>query len=354
MSWIAGFLPRERLTWNHKLLYFSSYIQFMMMSPSRKTVYLLYLLLLCCVMPESIFGQRADSSYVFSYFKGNGEDGLHLAWSADGLKWKALKNDSSFLKPELSADKLMRDPCIIRGADGLFHMVWTVSWNEKGLGYANSPDLLNWSEQQFLPVMAGEPGTRNTWAPELTYDPATGDYMIYWASTITGKYPETASAKENGYNHRMYYTLTKDFKTYTPTELLYNPGFNVIDASIVKYKENFVMFLKDETIEPAQKNIKIAYSNALNGPYSPAGPAITGDFWAEGPAPVYLNGEWLVYFDRYTDHRYGAVRSADLQQWEDISDQISLPVGLRHGSILKISAAEAEALTAAVKSNQAR
>lgn len=34
--------------------------------------------------------------YVFSYFKGNGEDGLHLAVSEDGLSWKTLKNDSSF------------------------------------------------------------------------------------------------------------------------------------------------------------------------------------------------------------------------------------------------------------------
>lgn len=27
-----------------------------------------------------------DDAWVFSYFKGNGEDGLHLAWSEDGLR----------------------------------------------------------------------------------------------------------------------------------------------------------------------------------------------------------------------------------------------------------------------------
>ncbi|MFT4018666.1 MAG: glycosyl hydrolase, partial [Agriterribacter sp.] len=69
---------------------------------------------------------------MFSYFKGNGEDGLHLAYSRDGYSFTALNNDQSFLKPELSKDKLMRDPCIIRGADGLFHMVWTVSWHDRG------------------------------------------------------------------------------------------------------------------------------------------------------------------------------------------------------------------------------
>lgn len=40
--------------------------------------------------------------YMFSYFKGNGEDGLHLAFSEDGYKWEALVNDTSFLTPEAS------------------------------------------------------------------------------------------------------------------------------------------------------------------------------------------------------------------------------------------------------------
>jgi sucrose-6-phosphate hydrolase SacC (GH32 family) len=94
--------------------------------------------------------------YAFSYFKNNGEDGLHLAYSYDGYKWTALKNDRSFLKPLLSKDSLMRDPCIIRGADNKFHMVWTVSWNDRGVGYASSRDLIHWSKQQYLPVMAHE------------------------------------------------------------------------------------------------------------------------------------------------------------------------------------------------------
>ncbi|MEA3462682.1 MAG: glycosyl hydrolase, partial [Bacteroidota bacterium] len=97
-----------------------------------------------------------DSVYLFSYFINNGEDGLHLAWSTDGLSWEALNNNQSFLKPETGKDKLMRDPCIIQTPDGIFHMVWTVSWGEKGIGYARSADLMNWSEQQYLPVMEHE------------------------------------------------------------------------------------------------------------------------------------------------------------------------------------------------------
>lgn len=282
--------------------------------------------------------------YLFSYFKDNGKDGLHLAYSYDGLSWKALNNDQSVLKPEVAKDKLMRDPCIVRGGDGNFHMVWTVSWTDKVIGYATSKDLIHWSEQVAIPVMANEEGARNCWAPEITYDPVKNSYMIYWATTITGQFQETASEKENGYNHRMYYTLTKDFKKFSKTKLLYNPGFNVIDATIIKDGKQFVMFAKDETREPIQKNIKIAFSKKINGPYTQAGAAITGNYWAEGPTTFKKDNQWIVYFDKYTLHQYGAISSSDLLTWKDISDQIQLPKGIRHGSILMISEEELKKL----------
>ena len=277
--------------------------------------------------------------YVFSYFKGNGEDGLHLAYSEDGYKWTALKNDASFLTPEVGKDKLMRDPCVIKGVDGLYHMVWTVSWTDKGIGYASSKDLIHWSKQEFIPVMAHEEKTRNTWAPEITYDEKSKVYMIYWASTIDGKFLETQSTEEKGYNHRIYYTTTKDFKSFAKTKLLYEPGFNVIDATIVKQDQEFVMYLKDETRNPVQKNIKIAASKNLTGPYSNAGEPITGNYWAEGPTAVKIDNNWVVYFDKYTQKKYGAVKET-AKGWEDISEQISFPTGTRHGTVLKVSADE--------------
>ena len=285
--------------------------------------------------------QNKDKAvYVFSYFKDNGQDGLHLAYSRDGLTWKALNNDISVLRPEIGKDKLMRDPCIIRGGDGNFHMVWTTGWTDKGIGYATSADLINWSDQKIIPVMEHEAQARNSWAPEITYDTSRKRYMIYWATTITGKFSETASEKESGYNHRMYQVTTKDFKKFTKTKLLYNPGFNVIDASIQKDGKKYVMFTKDETSEPAQKNIKIAYSKKLKGPYTAAGKPITGKYWAEGPTALKMDDQWIVYFDKYTLHKYGAVSSSDLVDWKDISEQISMPKGIRHGTVLTISEAE--------------
>jgi hypothetical protein len=286
---------------------------------------------------------QSSPIYLFSYFKNNGQDGLHLAYSEDGYKWNALKNDSSFLKPMVAKDKLMRDPCIVRGADGLFHMVWTVSWADRGIGYANSKDLIHWSPQQFIPVMMQEDSAKNCWAPEITYDSKSKQYMIYWATTIAGKY-KMDSLVEKGYNHRLYYVITKDFKTFSKAKMLYDKGFNVIDATIVPDGKRFVMFLKDETRIPPQKNIKIAFSKKLHKGYGNASAPITGRYWAEGPTTLKIKDNWIVYFDKYTEHKYGAVASMDLINWSDISDKVSLPNGMRHGSIFTISRDELEIL----------
>ena len=293
----------------------------------------------CLSIAKQSFTQTTDKVYLFCYFKGNG-DGLHYAYSNDGYAWKTLFNDSVVLKPTVSKDKLFRDPCIIRGADSRFHMVWTVSWNDRGIGYASSTDLLHWSEQVFIPVMAYEDSARNTWAPEVSYDPKKKEYMIYWASTISGRYTSKDTAAESGYNHRIYYVTTKDFKKFSKTKLLYDPGFSVIDASIIKDGNHYVMFLKNETRYPVEKNIRIATSQKITGPYSAAGPSITGNYWAEGPTSVRPGDQWIVYFDKYREHKYGAVSSKDLIHWTDISDKISFPPGVRHGTVFEITNAE--------------
>lgn len=278
--------------------------------------------------------------YMFSYFKDNGQDGLHLAYSFDGYKFSTLKHDSSFLTPVISQDKLMRDPCIIRGADSLFHMVWTVSWNARGIGYASSPDLLHWSEQQYIPVMEHEATARNCWAPEITYDEKKNEYMIYWATTIPGRFTQGNISGDDKYNHRIYFVTTKNFKTFSKTRLLYDPGFNVIDASIQKNGNYYIMFLKDETRNPPQKNIRIATSKKINKNYSAASPPITGSYWAEGPSALKIGDTWILYFDKYVEHQYGAVTSKDLIHWKDISDTIDFPTGTRHGTIFSISMKE--------------
>jgi hypothetical protein len=295
----------------------------------------------------------AQQHYLFSYFTGNGEDGLHLAHSTDGYHWSALNGGRSLLKPTAGDDKLMRDPSIVCGPDGVFHMVWTVSWGEGGIGHSSSTDLIHWQPQQFLPVMEHEPTARNCWAPELFYDDASKQFYIYWATTIPGRFPKTdgqtrKNDSDRGYDHRIYCTTTKDFKEFSRAEICYDHDFNVIDAAVVRNGEVYVMFLKDETDSPLkpQKNIRVAESKEAGGPFGPPSAPITVNYWAEGPAPLKVGDRWFVYFDKYTEHRYGVVTSNDLAEWKDESDELEVPRGMRHGTAFSVPSDVAEKLLA--------
>jgi beta-galactosidase len=307
-------------------------MEFMKMNSFRSLVVLAF-----CLFSLASFAQK--DIYLFSYFVDNGQDGLHLAYSNDGLMWKPLNDGKSYLTPTVGKDKLMRDPFILQGKDGLFHMVWTSGWWDKQIGYASSPDLMNWSEQKGIPVMEHEPTARNSWAPEMAYDPAIGEYIIFWATTIPDRHSDVASSeREKGLNHRMYCTRTKDFKSFSPTEMFFNPDFSVIDANVLPKNNQFYMFLKNENPNPPEKNIRISIADKASGPYPvKVSEPITGKYWAEGPTALEVGDFVYVYFDKYTEHKYGAIRSKNMVDWEDVSELVSFPKGVRHGAAFKVS-----------------
>ncbi len=280
----------------------------------------------------------AADTLVFSFFRDNGQDGLYLATSTNGLQWTELKPPGkTFLQPQVGG-KLMRDPCLALGADGVFHMVWTTGWGQPPvIGLAHSTNLLQWSEQKAIPVMQSEPTARNAWAPELFYDDVQQRWLIFWATTIPGRFPDTEKTGDDGWNHRIYSTSTKDFVTFAPTKLFYDGGFNVIDATMLKANGKFHLIVKDETKTPVKKNLRIATSDRAEGPFGPASPPITGD-WVEGPSAIRIGGECYIYFDHYAKPQYyGAAKSSDLTHWQDISDQLSFPPGARHGTVLRVA-----------------
>lgn len=279
----------------------------------------------------------AGKPLVFAYFKGNGEDGLHLAASRDGFEWERLNGGRPLLAPQVGVERLMRDPHITRGPDGTFRMVWTTGWNEPTIGYARSDDLVHWSEQRAISVMAHEPGTRNCWAPELFYDEPESRFVVFWSSTVEGRFAETAGRCEDGYNHRIYFTTTHNFEQFAPAAVLYDPGFPVIDASMARDGDRVLLFVKDETRypEPA-KHIFLATADSALGPYGPPSKPITGA-WAEGPSAIKLGGAWHVYFDCYRAKTYGVVVSADLVNWTDQSARLQMPDGASHGCVLTVT-----------------
>ena len=266
----------------------------------------------------------------------NGHDGLHLAYSHDGLNWEALNEGESFLAPEVGKDRLMRDPSIVQDENGTFHMVWTSGWWDQGIGYASSTDLVNWSEQRNIPVMENFEGTRNTWAPELFYDSDSKTFYIFWSSTVPGAFPQVGT-DESGLNHRQYYVTTKDFETFSETALFFEPGFSVIDGAIIKKDGTYHLFVKNETERPAEKNIRhTSNDKPYDFPTAVSDP-ITGDYWAEGASPLQVGDYVYVYFDKYMEGKYGAVRSKDMETWEDVSDMVAFPKGTRHGTAFKVS-----------------
>lgn len=293
-----------------------------------------------------------DTAYLFTYFTRNGQRGLHLAWSEDGYQWQPLGEGRSFLPPKIGAkEKLMRDPCVVRGPDGTYHLVWTSGWWERGIGYASTKDFLTWSEQREIPVMAHEPTARNAWAPEITYDPERGEFVIFWATTIPGRFPETAGASEDDLNHRMYFTTTKDFTTFAPTQVFYDPGFNCIDATFLQADGRRWLIIKDETKFPQPaKNLRLAKAAGARGPFEALSPVFSpAGLWVEGPTAVKIGEDFLVYFDAYTKKHYGALRSRDLVNWEDVTAKMSFPFEgtpdrMRHGTVIAVPRALIEQL----------
>lgn len=293
---------------------------------------------------------RAGDAYLFAYFVQNGQDGLHLAGSPDGYLWDKLGGGAPFLKPAVGKEKLMRDPCLLRGPDGVYHMVWTCSWRDRAIGYASSRDLRHWSAQRALPVMAHEPDALNAWAPEIVHDEARGEFLIFWSSTIPGRFPQTDKAADGQYNHRIYATTTKDFVDFTPTVLFYDPGFSVIDATFLRLPGRDYLLVKDETRTPAHKYLQLAPAASLHGPFGPlSAPISPPGVWAEGPTALQVGDEVIVYFDAYTARHFGALRSRDLVHWEDVSATMRFPdegtaLRMRHGTALRVPAALLDAL----------
>ncbi|NDV64058.1 glycoside hydrolase family 43 protein [Bacteroides sp. 224] len=296
------------------------------MKESLKLLGLLFLIVLAsCKSAEKEY-------YVFTSFHEPADEGLRFLYSEDGLHWDSIPG--IWLKPELGSHKIMRDPSMVRTPDGTFHLVWTSSWNgDLGFGYANTKDLKNWSEQQFIPAMKHEPTTVNTWAPEIYYDDEKEEFIVVWASCVPGRFERGIEDEKN--NHRLYYLTTKDFKTISETKLFYDPGFSVIDAVIVKRaKEDYVLVHKDNT--RPNRNLKVAFGKTPIGPYSEASEPFTEEF-VEGPSVVKLGDEYYIYFDAYREKVYDAVKTKDFINFTSATKEISVPKLHKHGTIFKAS-----------------
>lgn len=308
--------------------------------------------------------------------------GLEYIWSEDGLHWDSVPGQ--WLMPMVGDQKVMRDPSIIC-VDDTFRLVWTAGWKyELGFGYSWSTDLIHWSEQRLIPVMhstdslvtrpfgcgfdamvaySNKEGKRSAvrldsidgnpvqvWAPELFYDEEKERTLIIWASCVPGAFAD--SLEEHGNNHRLYYTATQDWQHFTPSQLFIDPGFSVIDGTLVDNQSSFptgggnliepneglqtryTAVLKDNT--RPNRNIKIAFANSFDGPWQVIDKPFTPDF-CEGPTVVRTPDGWYnIYYDAYRLYNFGNQRTRDFVHFENYCDSITVPQGHKHGTAIRV------------------
>ena len=103
--------------------------------------------LLCAAIASMAWGSAAatpqqettDAPYVLTSFSNGNATTMSVYVSDDAATFRPL--DLTAFSPPTG---LIRDPSIIRRADGWYHVVYTTDWNNDEIGGARSRDLTHW------------------------------------------------------------------------------------------------------------------------------------------------------------------------------------------------------------------
>lgn len=218
------------------------------------------LLVLLAAPPLAGTAQAATTygGYLFAYFTGEGTatgEQIYFAASRgnDPLRYDVLNGG----KPALvstAGTKGVRDPFVLRKQDGTFVLIATdlrmyqgPSWDQvqrtgsRSIVIWESADLVTWSAPRLTQVADATAG--NVWAPEAYYDAATGRYVVFWASKLYAASDPGHTA--NTYN-RMMFATTTDFRTFSAPQVWVDPGYSVIDSTVIADAGTYYRFTKDE------------------------------------------------------------------------------------------------------------
>lgn len=290
----------------------------------------------------------AGTGHIFAYFKGpwptGGHSGVYMSYSSDGLNFEPMNDDNPvFVPPEgwgpgtdtdVNDEDQTRDPSVVYGPDGYFHMVWTSGIYTRSIGYARSADLKTWTDEQLIDIWSPRTVVNTTWAPELFYDAANSQYQIIFASDLDGG------------DHKLYSITTTDFNTFSaadPDNPYFYNGATIIDAMIAEDTANnqFLMAIKDE--QNGQKNLRLATAPTAQGPWTTDNPIIVGpgsgieENATEGPSLLKIDDTWRLYYDAYGAGYFGVASTTDSDptnaaSWVNDTDASTLPIG-HHGTV---------------------
>ncbi|RXD07604.1 glycoside hydrolase family 43 [Sphingomonas sp. UV9] len=334
------------------------------------------------VAAASASGKGAKEAYLFVYFTGDSVDGEKLRFAiSDGntaLQWKDLNHAKPVLESTFGTRGL-RDPFIMRSAEGdrFFLLATDLSTGRTGWGGATdrgssyleiweSTDLVHWGEQRHVKVSAPKAGM--TWAPEASYDPTIGAYVVYWTSTM---FKDAARTKADGNGPQILMSTTRDFRSFTAPVpwlkaadvpgLVRNKG--MIDATVLKDGNDYFRFVKGTQAQGcASADILGQRATSLraagtSGEWSVIARCIgrtAGTPEVEGPSAFVANPgdtggfRYYVWVDNYGGVGYIPLGTNSLSgdvRWT-YPKTFQLPASPRHGSVLSITASEREALAA--------
>nr|WP_222840716.1 immunoglobulin-like domain-containing protein [Actinosynnema mirum] len=314
--------------------------------------------------------RAAYEGYFFGYFTGEGSatgEQVHFAASRGNtpLLWDELNGGRPVLT-SARGDRGVRDPFVIRSPEGdKFYLVATDlkihgngNWDlvqRKGSKHVEvweSTDLVTWSQQRHVRVAPDTAG--NTWAPEAYYDESIGAYVVFWASKLYAE--DDPEHTGNTYN-RMLYATTRDFRTFSEPQVWVDPGYSVIDSTVIEHGGQYYRFTKDErnntSTTPCSKFILAERSTSLRSTsYEHVADCIGKGAIERGEGPTVFKSNtedrWYLLVDEFGGRGYVPFETTDLAsgRWTP-STGYQLPARPRHGTVLPVTKAELDRLRAA-------
>ncbi|ADL02170.1 glycoside hydrolase family 43 protein [Brevundimonas subvibrioides] len=256
--------------------------------------------------------------YVLTSFSNGNATTMSVYVSEDAATFRPLAL-TAFVPPT----GLIRDPSIIRRADGWYHVVYTTDWNNDEIGFARSRDLIHWDHVRNLKVPLA--GVTNTWAPEWFVDEDGSTHVIYALSR---------NGPDGQFQPHIITASNDDLTEWGAPRPMVGLGPNYIDTFVIREGGLYQAFIKQETT----KFIERATAPTLDGPWTIVN---TGD-WAgwgaftEGQALVRRpDGGWRIYFDEYIQKRYWHSDSDDLVHWTPRVELAGLSGIARHFTVLR-------------------
>lgn len=267
-------------------------------------------------------GPAPGQRFLMSAFPATSQNQLSLFSSRDGVTYTSLASET--WQP---AKGLLRDPSILKTADGCWAIVYTTGWDGQSFGVARSCDLRAWTHVADIAVDL--PKLSNVWAPEWFRDSDGTVSVIVSLSTGGTKGPFRA--------YRLQPTKP-DFSAFSAPKPLQGLDRNPIDTFIVREGGRYIAFAKQETT----KRIERAWATSLEGPWT----YDRLDDWAgwgsfvEGQSLVRIQDAdgrpgWRIHFDDYINKRYYFSDSFDgLNTWTARKELIGVSGAARHFTVI--------------------